>query len=239
MTPFRTMSQLPRIVTLFLAFSFSPAALHCASETGKVVKVIDGDTIKVSIGGRVENIRLIGVDTPEVDSRRLVEFFGKEASAFTRRLSLDKDVRLEKDPQGDTRDTYGRLLRYVYLPDGTLLNAEIIRQGYGSDALSPWGHFTNDGHIEVGIHGHRECAWYRRGSHDQLMWPAVTLHALFHQAQALMHTKAMLFINDHQTQFCVFQTFLKQGMSAHDDLRLACCNCCIGLSSLGTFQCAG
>jgi micrococcal nuclease len=131
MTPLRTLSQLPRIITFFLAIFLSPAALHCASETGRVVKVVDGDTIKVSIGERVENIRLIGVDTPEVDSRRRVEFFGKEASEFTRRLSLDKDVRLEQDPQGDTRDTYGRLLRYVYLPDGTLLNAEIIRQGYG------------------------------------------------------------------------------------------------------------
>jgi micrococcal nuclease len=103
-----------------------------AAESGTVVKVVDGDTIKVEIGARVEVVRLIGVDTPEtVDPRKPVEFFGKNASEFTRRLSLGKIVRLEHDPQGDTRDTYGRLLRYVHLPDGTLLNAEIIRQGYG------------------------------------------------------------------------------------------------------------
>jgi micrococcal nuclease len=131
MIRFRPLPQLPRVVALLLAIFLSPAALHGASETGKVVKVIDGDTIKVSIGGRVETIRLIGVDTPEVDSRKPVEIYGKEATEFTRRLSENKEVRLEPDPQGDTRDTYGRLLRYVYLPDGTLLNAEIIRQGYG------------------------------------------------------------------------------------------------------------
>ena len=127
----RPLSRSARVVALLLAVLLSPVALHCASETGKVVKVVDGDTINVSIAGRVEKVRLIGVDTPEVDSRRPVELFGREASEFTRRLSLGKDVRLDQDPQGDTRDTYGRLLRYVYLPDGTLLNAEIIRQGYG------------------------------------------------------------------------------------------------------------
>ena len=118
--------------SVVLAVILLASATCLATESGKVVRVVDGDTIKVSIAGRVETVRLIGVDTPEtVDPRRAVEFFGKNASEFTRKLSLDKDVRLERDPQGDTRDTYGRLLRYVYLPTGTLLNAEIIRQGYG------------------------------------------------------------------------------------------------------------
>jgi len=105
-----------------------PAAL--ASESGKVVGVVDGDTLKVELGGTVERIRLIGVDTPEtVHPQKPVEFFGKEASAFARRLAEGQVVRLEKDPTGDTRDKYGRLLRYVFLPDGTLLNAEIISPG--------------------------------------------------------------------------------------------------------------
>ena len=103
-----------------------------ATESGTVVKVVDGDTIKVEIGARIEDVRLIGVDTPEtVDPRKPVELFGQQATDFTRRMASGKIVRLEPDPQGDTRDTYGRLLRYVYLPDGALLNAEIIRQGYG------------------------------------------------------------------------------------------------------------
>lgn len=91
------------------------------------VRVIDGDTIELDGG---ERVRLIGVDTPEtVDPRRPVQSFGKEASAFTRRMVEGKNVRLEQDQ--DTRDRYGRTLAYVYLQDGTFLNAEIIRQGYG------------------------------------------------------------------------------------------------------------
>jgi micrococcal nuclease len=91
------------------------------------VRVVDGDTIELDGG---EHVRLIGVDTPEsVDPRRPVEPFGKEASAFTRRMAEGKTVRLEFEEE--TVDTYGRTLAYVYLPDGTLLNREIIRQGYG------------------------------------------------------------------------------------------------------------
>jgi micrococcal nuclease len=98
-----------------------------ASQQRLCVRVVDGDTIEVDGG---ERVRLIGVDTPEVvDPRRPVQYFGKEASAFTRRMVEGKDVRLESDQE--THDRYGRTLAYVYLQDGTLLNAEIIRQGYG------------------------------------------------------------------------------------------------------------
>jgi micrococcal nuclease len=91
------------------------------------VRVIDGDTIELDGG---ERVRLIGVDTPEtVDPRRPVQYFGKEASAFTRRMVEGKAVRLEQDQE--TLDHYGRTLAYVYLQDGTFLNAEIVRQGYG------------------------------------------------------------------------------------------------------------
>lgn len=93
----------------------------------RCVRVIDGDTILLDVD---ERIRLIGVDTPEsVDPRRPVQFFGKEASAFTRRLVEGRRVRLEFDQE--RQDRYGRTLAYVYLEDGTFLNAEIIRQGYG------------------------------------------------------------------------------------------------------------
>ena len=92
-----------------------------------VERVVDGDTIIVSGIGR---IRLIGVDTPEtVDPRRPVEFFGREASAFTKRMLDGQRVRLEYD--WERTDKYGRTLAYVRLLDGTLLNAAIIRQGYG------------------------------------------------------------------------------------------------------------
>jgi micrococcal nuclease len=70
------------------------------------------------------------VDTPETTHpQKGVEYFGREASEFTRKMVEGKKVRLDFDWQ--RRDKYGRLLAYVYLPDGTFLNAEIIKQGYG------------------------------------------------------------------------------------------------------------
>jgi endonuclease YncB( thermonuclease family) len=92
-----------------------------------VTRVIDGDTIAVQ---GVGSVRLIGVDTPEtVDPRKPVQYFGKEASEFTRRLAEGKTVRLEFDWQ--QTDKYNRTLAYVYLSDGSFLNAEIVKQGYG------------------------------------------------------------------------------------------------------------
>jgi micrococcal nuclease len=104
-----------------------PAKPVPAPATRLCVRAVEGDTLELDGG---ERVRLIGVDTPEtVDPRRPVQYFGKEASAFSRRLAQGRSVRLEYDQ--DTRDRYGRTLAYVYLPDGTFLNAEIIRQGYG------------------------------------------------------------------------------------------------------------
>ena len=104
------------------------ALLAAPSADAQVVeRVIDGDTIVVRGIGRV---RLIGVDTPEtVDPRRPVQFFGREASAFTKRLLEGQPVRLEYDRE--RTDRYGRTLAYVFLPDGTFANAEIVRLGYG------------------------------------------------------------------------------------------------------------
>ncbi|MES2768652.1 MAG: thermonuclease family protein [Bdellovibrionota bacterium] len=93
----------------------------------EVERVVDGDTIEVETIGKV---RLIGLDTPEtVDPRKPVEYFGKEASQFLTRLVLHEKVRLEYD-QTKT-DKYKRTLAYVYMADGTFVNAEIIKQGYG------------------------------------------------------------------------------------------------------------
>ncbi len=111
--------------------SCAPAAVATVEE-GVVVRAVDGDTLVVRIEGREEKVRLLGVDTPEsVHPRRPVERFGKEAAAFTRRLAEGKTVRLRDDPSNTNRDRYGRMLRYVFLPDGALLNAAIIAEGYG------------------------------------------------------------------------------------------------------------
>jgi micrococcal nuclease len=112
-----------------LAISFL-ASLSLAYDFHRCVRVIDGDTIVVDVNGVLEKVRLIGVDSPEtVHPEKPVEYFGKEASQFTKRMVEGKLIRLEYDWQ--RRDRYGRLLAYVYLEDGTFLNAEIVRQGYG------------------------------------------------------------------------------------------------------------
>lgn len=101
-----------------------------AQEMYRCSRVVDGDTLIVQIAGKSERVRLIGVDTPEtVHPKKPVEYFGNESSAFTKKLVEGEMVRLEYDVQ--KRDRYGRLLAYVYLTDGTFLNAEIIKQGYG------------------------------------------------------------------------------------------------------------
>ncbi len=98
----------------------------------RVETFVDGDTIVVDMLGKSETVRFIGVDTPEThDPRKAVQCFGKAAANFTHQLIGSKPVRLETDPENTNRDRYNRLLRYVYLPDGLLVNSEIIKRGYG------------------------------------------------------------------------------------------------------------
>lgn len=97
----------------------------------EILTVIDGDTIEVSFDNKKEVVRLIGINSPEtVDPRKPVECFGKEASAKAKSLLLGKSVQLEADPTQDDRDKYQRLLRYVFLEDGTNFNKLMISEGY-------------------------------------------------------------------------------------------------------------
>ncbi len=106
------------------AVSTQPGLYH-------VTQFIDGDTIAIDMNGKEEKVRFIGVDTPEThDPRKAVQCFGTVAAAYTKSLIGNNNVRLEADPLDTNRDRYDRLLRYVYLPDGRLVNAELVRQGY-------------------------------------------------------------------------------------------------------------
>lgn len=97
----------------------------------QVSEVSDGDTISVDIAGKKETIRLVGIDTPETrDPRTTVQCFGIAASSKTKELLNGSLVRLEADPESDDRDRYGRLLRYVYLEDGTFINQLLVQEGY-------------------------------------------------------------------------------------------------------------
>jgi micrococcal nuclease len=111
------------VIPIFILFFLSTS--H--AEIYKVKRVIDGDTLLLING---EKVRLIGVNTPEINHhKKPAEYFGKEAHLFTKQMVEGKEARFEFDRQ--KRDVYKRLLAYVYLLDGTFLNAEIIKQGYG------------------------------------------------------------------------------------------------------------
>jgi micrococcal nuclease len=102
----------------------------------QVVKVTDGDTIRVKLDGREERVRYIGVDTPEVaGSPGGAEPFGAEASRANAEMVEDERVCLERDIS--ERDRYGRLLRYVWLADGTLVNEELLRLGLAQVSTYP------------------------------------------------------------------------------------------------------
>lgn len=115
-----------RVFSLVIVLAVFAVAL-LAQEAYRVTRVIDGDTLVLE---RLGTVRLIGVDAPEtVDPRKPVQAFGAEAAAFLRKLVTGKVVRVEYDQQ--RTDNQDRVLAYLYLPDETFVNAEIVRQGYG------------------------------------------------------------------------------------------------------------
>lgn len=134
------------LVIAFAVMVFASAMDHPAaarplvSETYTVTRVVDGDTVVLNDG---QKVRLVGVDTPEFHySKKLekdavrshrdmatIQALGKRASEFTKTLLLSKKVALEYDRQHN--DRYGRTLAYIILPDGTNVNKEIVKQGYG------------------------------------------------------------------------------------------------------------
>jgi len=96
-----------------------------------VTRVVDGDTIKLANG---DTVRLIGIDTPEtVDPRKPVQCFGEEASARTRELLDGEHVYLEYDPTQGRVDRYGRTLAYVWTTDGSLVNEQLVAEGYAHE----------------------------------------------------------------------------------------------------------
>jgi micrococcal nuclease len=100
----------------------------------RVTKVIDGDTIKVEINGKNETVRLIGIDSPETtDPRRSIQCFGKEASDKAKEILINKNIFLEKDPTQGDKDKYSRLLRFVFLEDGTNFNKFMVSEGYAHE----------------------------------------------------------------------------------------------------------
>jgi micrococcal nuclease len=134
------------IALLFVAIT----TICCAPQVGAadtpprvpavVTRVIDGDTIQVRlVNRRIVTVRYIGMNAPE--STRQQECYGKQASAVNKSLvmtytvAVSNTVWLEKDVS--ETDRYGRLLRYVYLPDGRMVNEVLVEMGYAQAATYP------------------------------------------------------------------------------------------------------
>ena len=158
------------VIPLFL---FS---IHCHSEqtnTCTVTRIVDGDSIYCSKGyGKEQKVRLIGIDTPESNKnpkthrdaertgqsvKSIIEL-GKKSTAFVKsRLSVSTEVRLELDVQA--KDKYGRTLAYVYLPDGSMLNELIVREGYAQVMTIP----PNIKYQELFVEAERDARKNKRG----------------------------------------------------------------------------
>jgi micrococcal nuclease len=139
-----------------------PAWSAPATLEGMVERVVDGDTIHVRLGARVEKVRYIGINTPEVHHpTKGEEPGGREATEVNRRLVEGKRVRLELDVR--ERDRYGRLLAYVWAGD-VMVNAELVRLGYAQVMTIP----PNVRYQETLLKLQREARDAGRG-----LWPRV------------------------------------------------------------------
>lgn len=129
-----------------------------------VTRVVDGDTIEVRLrGGRIEDVRLIGVDTPETVHPTVgVECFGPAAANFTKSHLEGESVRLEYDVE--RRDRYGRLLAYVWL-DGVMFNKTLVARGFASVSTYP----PNVRYVDRFLDAQREAR-----SHDRGLWAGCT-----------------------------------------------------------------
>jgi micrococcal nuclease len=122
-----------RLALFYLVLTFFLTGCFNASEEGQgkslvsatVVKISDGDTIKVNINGKTESVRFLLVDTPELGKQP--QPFAEEAKNFTQKLLSEAPVYLEKDVS--ERDKYGRLLMYIYTQDGRSVSEELLKEG--------------------------------------------------------------------------------------------------------------
>jgi micrococcal nuclease len=122
-------------VALLILRPWEAADAGPASVTAKVTRVVDGDTVEARIDGEVEDIRLIGIDTPEsVKPGSPVQCFGPRASRFTHRLLEGRTVRFAFGVE--RRDPYDRLLAYAHLGD-RFVNAILVRRGLARTLTIP------------------------------------------------------------------------------------------------------
>jgi endonuclease YncB( thermonuclease family) len=130
-------------------------------QQAQVARVIDGDTLVLQGGARV---RVLGIDAPEMEKEgRPADFLAHKAKAVLSDLTLGKMVRLEYDRQ--RYDHYSRLLAYLFLPDHTFVNAELVRQGLAR----VYFHSPNFRYRDVLLAAQREALEAQRGIWQQLL----------------------------------------------------------------------
>ncbi|MFC0213201.1 thermonuclease family protein [Paenibacillus chartarius] len=137
----RMFSRLLLIVTSIVLFGGlaaacgKPAASQAGRDEATVERIVDGDTLEVTLKGKKEKIRLIGVDTPETKKPNTpVMFYGEEASDFTKKRLQGKTVQLEWDVE--KKDRYDRWLAYVWVGD-ELFNSTLLKEGYARLSTFP------------------------------------------------------------------------------------------------------
>jgi len=106
---------------LILTFFLLTSSVWAASFAGKLVRVMDGDTVEVMHDGKAERIRLAGIDCPEK-----AQPYGNEARRFTLETAANKIVTINVE----TTDRYGRTVGEIILPNGSSLNRELVKAGY-------------------------------------------------------------------------------------------------------------
>jgi endonuclease YncB( thermonuclease family) len=127
-------------------------------DPARVERVVDGDTIIVILDGTRERVRYIGIDTPKtVDPNRPGQPYGPEASARNKELLDGETVYLEKDIS--ERDVFQRLLRYVRLEDGRMVNMILVEEGSAQAATYP----PDVKHAEEFVNLQREASDAKRG----------------------------------------------------------------------------
>jgi micrococcal nuclease len=146
------------LALLALLLAATPVSADAAATLeATVIRVVDGDTVHVRVGERLEKVRYIGVNTPELHHpSRGEEPGGRQAHAVNRRLVEGKRVRLELDVQ--PHDRHGRLLAYVWSGE-TMINAELVRLGYAQVMTVP----PNVRHQALFLKLQREAREARRG----------------------------------------------------------------------------
>ena len=170
-------SKVLRHIFLSLLALLLGVSMVNAYNAATVVRVVDGDTLKIEMNGHEEAVRLIGIDTPESKINKkakkdavktnhdieTITAMGREAARYVRTLIRKGDtVSIEFDVQ--KRDKYNRLLVYAYLSDGKMLNEEIIKAGYANVMTYP----PNVKYQERFVKAYREARDTKRGLYRDL-----------------------------------------------------------------------